>query len=102
MGVAYREFPAVWRPSYVGYRREQHVRPHPLSKPAGSARLQNFLYEPASYAMSDEEHASRRTIVIRDEEFVQEVEVRLYLGTECHAGILGPGATLVRFAESEV
>ena len=88
---AYREFPAVWRPNYVGYRREQHVRPNPCSKHTDGARLQNFLYEPASYAMSDEEHASRWIVVIRDEEFIQELEVRLDLGTKCHAGFLGPG-----------
>jgi len=41
--------------------------------------------------MSDEEHASRWIVVIRDEEFIQELEVRLDLGTKCHAGFLGPG-----------
>jgi hypothetical protein len=45
--------------------------------------------------MSNEEHASRWIIVIRDEEFIQELEVRLDLGTECHAGFLGPRAALV-------
>jgi len=69
-GYTYREFSAVWRPNYVGYRREQHVRPHPRSKRTSGVRLQNLLYEPASYAMSDEEHASRWIIVIRDEEFI--------------------------------
>lgn len=53
--------------------------------------------------MSDEEHASRRAIVIRDEEVIQELEVRLDLGTKRHAGFLGPGAAaLVRVAESDV
>lgn len=54
----------------MGYRREQHVRAHPLSKRTDGARLQNLLYKPAAYTMSDEEHASRWIIVIRDEEFI--------------------------------
>lgn len=104
-GYAYREFPAVWRPSYVRYRREQHVRPHPRSQRTDhdGARLQHFLYEPAPNAMSDEEHASRRAIVIRDEEFVEELEVRSELRTKRHAGFLGPRtAALVRVTEPDV
>jgi hypothetical protein len=52
--------------------------------------------------MSNEEHASRWIIVIRDEEFIQELEVRLDLGPKCQAGFLGPGAAPVRVAESDV
>ena len=42
--------------------------------------------------MSDEEHASRWIIVtVREEYLIQELEVRLDLGTKCHARFLGPG-----------
>ena len=52
--------------------------------------------------MSDKEHASSRIIIIRDEEFIQELEVSLDLGAKFHAGFLGPGGALVRVAESDV
>ena len=49
--------------------------------------------------MSDEEHASRWIIVtVREEELIQELEVRLDLGTKCHAGFLGPGKGTVAAA----
>ena len=69
---------------------------------SSGARLQNFLYEPAYYTASDEEHASRWIIVIRDEEFIGELEVSLDLSTKCHAGFHGPEVGLLRVAESSV
>jgi hypothetical protein len=78
----------------VGYRWEQHIRPDARAKRTGGVHLQNFLDEPASDTMSNKEHASRRIVVICDEEFIKEVEVRLDLGTKCHVRRLGPGITL--------
>ena len=75
------------------------VEAHPRSS---GARLQNFLYEPACYATSDEKHASRWITVIRDEEFIGELEVSLDLSTKCHAGFHGPEVGLLRVAESGV
>jgi hypothetical protein len=88
---AYREHPSARGLTYVGYRGEEQVRSDYSRTQLRRARLQHFLDEPRANAMSDEEHA-RRGVIIRCEDFVEELDVRFDLGgKQRHVGRLREG-----------